>query len=586
MSEVEEEALNAMAYHFGEELSIWTDAPRYSIAELGCLEMKGEALQLGAVHAAKVTWRAGEIAPLQKLLAKLYDEPKHLLHELLERKEAQEGAAGVWEKYAPLREIPLSMCKLVENCLGAIAVVKGKDFQTTVKSLLGAKFLQFKWVTPDPEKLPKMLGKTLGSSLKTPRLVVKDRSVLADKKELFEKYKIGMWFKGTELSAKGISLCFALYKVMNEKTNTPEKAKAALDTISFAADVNEFRLKLQFGEKVEMEGFSKGLAKAGAVAGIVTGFVDFYVTSDAFGRAWCMDQNYAVATVEVVAGIGIGLGITASVFGLIFGEAVAGPVGWIALGVTLLGLLTAWLVKKLTRSKFEEVACYSFLGRQHVRGRSELETAYWADYFDGGRQHFMKDLKSQWRAITGLLSAFKVDAGNPEAQLGKITITPGWVQPQTVFHFKWQFQYYGDRAVLVEASLRMSDLALSGPQGNEAPKVTLVGYAPDADVKLDWSSWKLDAEGGEGEDDMPTVKSFTIGPQVVEKGYSKPIADVTTVMVQADVLGDGGLKLPFGDDDSEVEVSSGPAAGKYKGWVMYRSVSVLADAHVEVPVGL
>lgn len=585
MCGVEEETLNTMAYHFGEELGTWTDAPRHRVAEMGCLEMKGEALQLGVVHMAKISWRAGEVAPLQKLLVKLYDEPKHLLHELLERKEDQEGAAGVWEKYAPLREVPFSMCKLVENCLGAIAVVKGKDFEKTVKSLLGAKFLHFRWVMPDPEKLPRMLQKTLGSSLKTPRLEVKEKGVLADSKELFEKYKIGMWFKGAELSAKGISLCFTLYKVMSAKTTRVEKAKAALDTISFSADVNEFRLKVQFGEKVEIEGFSKGLAKAGAIAGIVTGFVDFYVTSDAFGKAWCMDQNYAVAVTEVVAGIGIAVGITASVFGLIFGEAVAGPVGWIALGVTLVGLLTAWLIKKFTRSKFEEVACYSFLGRQHVRGRSEQETPYFAWYLGGGRMQFTRSLSSQWRAITGLLSAFKVDAGNPEAILGKITVTPGWVQPQTVFYFKWQFQYV-DRAVLVEASLRISDLGLGGPPGSESVKVTLVGYASGADVKLDWTSWKLDADWGEDADDIPTVKSFVIGPQVVENRYTKPIADVTTVMVQVDVLGDGILKLPFEDDDSEVEINDGPAAGKYKGWVMYRTVSVLADAHVAVPVGL
>ena len=589
MCDVEEEALNAMAYHFGEELGTWTDAPRHRIAELGCLEMEDEAIQLGTVHMAKVTWRAGEVAPLQKLLAKLYDEPKHLLHELLERKEASEGAAGVWEKYAPLREIPLSMCKLVENCLGAIAVVKGKDFEKTVKSLLGAKFLHFTWVTPDPKKLPKLLGKTLASSLKTPKLQVNEKSVLADSQEFFEKHHIGMWFKGAELSAKGISLCFTLYKVINEKTTTADKAKAALDTISFTADVNEFRLKFEFGEKVELEGSSKVLAKAGAVAGIVTGFVDFYVTSDAFGKAWCMDQNYAVAAVEVVAGLGIAVGITASAFGLIFGEAVSGPVGWIALGVTLLGLLTAWLIKKFTRSKFEEVACYSFLGRQHVRGRSELESAYYADYFGGGRRHFMTDLRSQWRAITGLLSAFKLDAGHPEAILGKITLTPGWVQPQTIFNFKWQFESQwqsGYRAVLVEASLRMSDLSLGDPEGKGSPKVTLVGFAPNADVKLEWA-WELDADLGEDDDDeIPTIRSFTIGPQVVENGYTKPVFDVTTVLAQVDVLGDGKLMLPFNDDDGEVEVSGGPLAGKHPGWVMCRTVSVHREAHTEVPVGL
>lgn len=589
MCEVEDEALKNLAYHFAEKLSAWADSPRHKIVEKACLELDGDPLKIGVVHSAKITFRTGETAPGQKLLAKMYQESGRVLHELLERKEEAEGAAGVWEKYASLREVPLSMCKLVENCIGAIAVMEGEKFEHAVKSLLGAKFLGFKWKPPDPEKLPKMWGKIRPTSLKTLKLEVPEKTLLADKKELFEKYKIGQWFKGAEISVKAISLCLTLQKVMTQKTSSAEKAKAALDTISFSADANEFRLKLQFGEKFELEGFSKGFAKAGAIAGIVTGFVDFYITADAFGKSWCMDQNYAVAAVEVVAGIGAAVSLTAGVFALLFGEAAAGPLGWIALGVTLLGFLTAWLIKKFTRNKFEEVAMYSFLGRQHVRGRSEQQTLFYNDYFSGSSAAFSKSLPNQWRAITGLLSAFKVDAGYADARYGKITVTPGWVQEKTVFRFKWQFQFsnveFGGKTVfaagvvLVEVSMKVSDLTGEW-------NIKSSGFNEGMEVSVEVNR-HIEKEEGKDEDGIPSVKSFTLEPKLTESVYGQRLTpDATTVLVQVDVLGDNTVMLPFFDDDSKFKVPSGILAGEYKGWVAYRVTAQNEEAHTAVPVGI
>jgi hypothetical protein len=579
--EVEDEMLRDLAYDFAEEWAKWVKAPRHKIAEKGCLEMDGEHLELGIIHTAKITFRLGEVAPGEKLLTKEHGQAGTILHELLETKETQEGAAGVWEKYAAPREVTLSMFKVIENCLGVIAVVEDKNFQKAVKSLLGAKYLKFEWKPPDPKKLPKFWGKIMPTSLKTPQLHVPDKGVLKDSKELFEKYKISQWFKLTDLSLKSISICFTLHKVMSEKTTAAEKAKAALDSVSFVADVNEFRFKVRFGEKAELEGFSKGLAKVGQFAGIITGFVDFYVTASAFGKSWCMDQNYAVAAVEVAAGVGIGVGITASAFGLIFGEAVSGPVGWIALAVTLLGLLTAWLIRKFTRNKFEEVACYSFLGLQHVRGRSEQERRFYLGAFGGcSASNFGGNLKEQWRAITGLLSAFKFDAPRLDALAGTITVTPGWVQRETVFHFKWQFQFSGGEAVVIVASLKVAD------PDDWDPKVTTSQFPTATDVSVEWY-WGMEKEEGNSEDDMPVVKSFTIGPRMKETRYRTHLTPyVTTVLVQADVFGDGTLILPFTDEDSEVEVDSGPIAGKHRGWVMYRVTGTGQEAHVAVPVGL
>jgi hypothetical protein len=605
MCEVEDETLKELAFHFAEKLAAWVNSPRHKIVELKCHEMEREPLSLCVIHMAKVTFRTGETAPGQKLLAKMYEESGRVLHELLEQKEASEGAAGVWEKFAPLREVPLSLYKLFENCLGAIAASEGEQFEHVVKSILGTKYFGFKWISPDPKKLPKLWGKTiLHSSLKAPKLEVPEKSALAklaDKKELLEKYGISKWFERAEFTTKTINLCLTLYKVMSRKTTTSEKAKAALDTISYSADVYKIRVDInnkelvKFGLMTEEElkefkpqGFSSGLAKVGAAAGVVSGLVDFLLTVDAFGQSWCLDQNYAVAAVQVVVGLGAAVSITAGVFGLIWGEAVAGPVGWIALAVTLLGLLTAWLIRKLTRNKFEEVAMYSFLGRQHVRGRSENENPFYTDYFSGTSTTFSKSLPNQWRAITGLLSAFKVDAGYADALYGKITVTPGWVQEKTVFRFKWQFQFSAvendgttltpERVFLLELSLKVCDLTYQW-HINQSGFTEEMKVQPGITYAVQW-------EKSENEDDVPSVKSFTLAPTLTEGGFGERLLpSATTFMAQVDVLGDNTVVLPFSDEDAVFKVSSGFLEGEHKGWIGYQASTLHEEGHISVPVG-
>lgn len=607
MYEAQDEALKEMADHFSQELAKWADSNRHKIAETGSSEMQGVALQLGVIHHAKITLRTSETASGKKLLARMYQESGRLMHELLEKKEGDEGAGGVWEKYAPLREVPLSMFKLLENCLGAIAVIDDDKFDHVVKSVLGTKYFGFKWVAPSEKDLPKLWGKTIITSMKKPMLDVPDKSVLAklaDKKELLERYHIKPWFERAELTFKTINLCLTLYKVMSKKSSGAEKAKAALDTISFSASVDKLRLDLKnkelvkFGVMSEEEatkfkpvGFSKGLAKIGEVAGVVTGFVDFYLTADAFSKSWWIDQNYAVAAVQVASGLAAFVGITTGVFALIWGEAVSGPVGWIALALTLVGLLIAFLVQKFKRNKFEEVANYSFLGRQHVRGRALFaeEGSSYVECLYGQRNAFTKSLPTQWRAITALLSTFKIDAGYADALYGKVTLTPGWVQSSTVFRFKWQFQFAEvkgydkivapQREVLIEIVLKASDLTYTSSVRDYGFTGTEVYVVLHSLVEL---------EEREDDDDIPNAKSITLEPKLNFYSPEGPRLDptITTFMAQADILGDSTILLPFNDDDSKFEVPNGLLAGTYKGWLGYRATALADEAHEAVPVGL
>jgi hypothetical protein len=569
MYDMEFETLAALGYKYAAELAKWMSASRHKTVEQSCLELEGEPLSLGIVHWAKATVRLGEMAPGQKFLLDIYkDEASRLVKMLLDKAEPQ--SPGEWwkEKGSPVAAVALSTYKLVENFIGAIHVTDGAKFGKTVQRILGMKVFGFYWEEPEFDRFPKIWGKRKPISIHTLKLAVPAKSGLADSKHFFEKHHVKAWFTGIGLGLSAINWCLTLREVMEGKTTTSEKLKFAFETAGLGMEISKFKLEITLGEEAEKDVAVKGLSKAGALVGVATGFVDFWVATEGAGKAFYMDHNYGVTAAQALAATSAAIGITAGIFGLLFGEAVAGPVGWIALGATLLGLLAAWLTRKLTRNKWEEVAYYSYLGAGHIAGKGD-------DFYRGffGNTNgvgFGKSLDKQISSITGLMSAFSLTTESyRDALLGKIRIHPGWVDESTVFHFIWQRGYgypYPKQWVVVEAELAVSDFEFV-----KDPKISFYEFGDLKQGKIEWE--KRVVEGGE-----TGAKYFEIYPELVNSLYTHSHPFVTTVLAQVKPLGSAGLlEIPF---DTEFEISGGPAKRTYQNWVGYSTGS--ANKQVEI----
>jgi len=541
------------------------------MVEQSCLELQGESLSLGIAHWAKATVRLGETAPGQKFLLDTYkDEAGRLVRQLLDKAEP-ESPGELWkEKGSPVAAVALSTYKLVENFLGAIQVTDKANFSKTVRRILGMKVFGIRWEDPDLEKLPKLWGKRKVSSLRDLKLAVPGKTLLADSKELFNKHHVKAWFTGIGLGLSAVNWCLTLREVMEGKASNAEKLKFAFETAGLGMEAYKFKLEIALGEEAEKDAVVAGLAKAGAVVGVITGFVDFYIATEGAGKAFYMDHNYGVTAAQALAATSAAIGITAGVFGLIFGEAISGPVGWIALGGTLLGLLGAWLVKKLTRNKWEEVAYYSYLGAGKLAGKGD---DFYTEFFGNTNAvGFGKSLDKQISAVTGLMSAFSIKTeGYGDALMGKIQVYPGWVDSDTVFHFIWQVGYgYPEpkQWVVVKADLAVSDFDFV-----KDPETRCVDSAGIREAEIEWEASMR--EGGE-----TGVRCFELYPKLVNSSYSHHVPFVTSVLAQVEPLGVAGrLQIPF---DAEFEVTGGPMKANYSNWVGYSTDSIGKDVVINL----
>jgi hypothetical protein len=557
MYDHEFQTLAHLPYKYAAELAAWMTASRHKTVEQSCLELQGESLSLGIAHWAKATVRLGEVAPGQKFLFDIYkDEAGRLVRKVLDKAEPE--SPGEWwkEKGSPVAAVALSAYKLVENFLGAIQATDGAGFGKTVRRILGMKVFGIRWEEPELDKLPKLWGRLRAASLRDLKLAVPPKSILADSKEFFKKHHVKAWFTGIGLGLSAVNWCLTLREVMEDKASSAEKLKFAFETAGLAMEAAKFKIELTLGEEAEKDCAVAGLSKAGAVVGVVTGFVDFYIATEGAAKSFYMDHNYGVTAAQALAATGAAIGITAGIFGLIFGEAVSGPLGWIALGGTLLGLLAAWLNKKLTRNKWEEVAYYSYLGAGHLAGKGD---DFYAGFFGNTTAAgFGRSLDKQISAITGLMSAFTLKAeGFGDAVRGKISIYPGWVDPASVFHFIWQFGYgYPEpkQWLVIKADLAVSDFDFLND-----PDIHFCNFS-SGDGEIEWEA--TNSEGGE-----TGVKSFELYPRLVNSVYSHSVPRVTTVMAQVEPLGAAGqIQIPF---DGEFEVTEGPMKRSYENWIGY-----------------
>jgi len=437
MDRLEKEAILNKLYKYAVEIAEYVESPRHKIIEQAALENGSDYLAHTIVHWSKISFGLGmgTVLPGQRLLVNIYKDGNSFVRKVLE--DAKPNTASKWwDSTGPVQKITLSAFKLVDNFMGAISVVEGKNFQKVGKDILKNKLFRVKWVKIEPTKI---LGKSVSQSLPDLQIDVKKTSILADSQSFYKKYKIDKWFDAADLGLKGINLLFSFNKLLSGKITAEDRAKTVLDTADFAFSTAQFKLKLQpGGAETKMY---LGLQRASYFVSAVSGFIDFSIATDAMAKSIFMDRNYKVTVAQGIAATGAAISAGAGVWGLIFGGLVSGPLGWIALVAGGLSIIGAYLASVFKRNQWEEVAKYSYLGKEFLNGSGK---DFHKNYFQGNGYDFGRKLSKQVNAITGLMAGFKIKLKYTPSNINwpyKMTIIPNTITKQSYFTVFWQYKF-------------------------------------------------------------------------------------------------------------------------------------------------
>jgi len=580
---LEMEALRKTVNAEAKRLTDWLEGERHRIVEQSILELtkkrkkhrsaRGDmAFQLLIVHWAKVTARMGEIEAGMQFQMRIYEkESKRAIRMLLDQ--AKPSSPGEWwEKQDLVQKVGLSTFKLVENFVGALSICEGRNFEPFMKRVMGMKIFGVKWKPPDDTKFPRIFGKRIPTSLRSPHIEIPAGTRLADAKEIFEKYQIDSWFSGIGIGVSAVNMALSLHKIMEGKASASDKMKAGFDGLSLVADVAKLSLEIPAKRMQQLakagnlddallagslnEGKIAAISRVGYFAGACGSLIDWHVAVSEIGKEAFMKDNPEAVAGRVIQATGAAIGFGAAVFGLIFGGIVSGPVGWIALAAAGLSIFGSWLASHFSRTKWGDVALYSYLGERAGQGD------VYEEYFWGRSNKFATNYTAQVDAVTALMSALVFEL--PQGCKGRVTIKPGFIGEKTKFYFTWQYGYRGMesnrpvfwatiKAVLYakEGRLKTTDVKKEGAQIRHDFNVASETYVEKATI----------------EDGRCT--EFTLFPPLTAKYKSDILPVDTTVLLQVDVSGDGHITVPVESSTSfEYTLPNGRTAklGMYVGF--------------------
>jgi hypothetical protein len=556
---LEMEALRKTVNREAKRLTDWLEGERHRIVEQGALELtdkrqkyksaRGDlAFQLMIVHWAKVTARLGEIEAGVQFQLRIYEkESKRSIRMLMDQ--AKPSSPGEWwEKQDLIQKVGLSTFKLVENFAGALSISEGRNFEPFMKRVLGMKIFGVKWNPPDHKKFPRIFGKKIPTSMKSPHIEIPAGTRLADAKELFDKYQIDSWFAGIGIGVSAINMALALNKIMEGKASTTDKLKAGFDGLALVADVAKLSLEIPakrleqlaksgtLDDELLSGSLNKGkiaaISRVGYFAGACGSLIDWHVAVCEIGKEAFMNDNPEAVAGRVIQATGAAIGFGAAVFGLIFGGIVSGPVGWIALAAAGLSIFGSWLASHFSRTKWGDVALYSFLGERAGEGD------VYKEYFWGRSNGFAKDYKAQVDAVTGLMSSLVFEL--PQGCLGRVKIKPGFIGDKTKFYLTWQFGYRGMKSNRPEFWVTIKSVLYAKQGRLKVLNVKKEGDSVRKDYKVGTEVYmeKVVVEDGR-------CTEFTLFPPIPDTYRKKVLPVDTTVLLQVDVSGDGHITVPI-----------------------------------------
>ncbi len=557
MYEIEMTALKKMANVQAKRLTDWLEGERHRVVEQGGLELfkdKKKYRQAGGpdmlwylvVHWAKVTARMGEIEAGMCFQLNMYEKESKRTIQMLFKQAESEG--NWWDKTGPLRDGVLSTFKLVENFANALSISDGKQFQPFMKKVLGLKLLGFKWVPPDSDKFPRLFGKAIPASMRAPQIEVPKGTKLADAREAFDKYQIDSWFSAIGIGVAAINLVLAMDKIISGKADSKEMMKAGFDGIGLAADIAKLSMEIPMkraeqlakAAMLEDEVMASGMTKAGlkaltrvaAIAGAGGSLIDFHSAVSEFGKEALMNENPEAAMGRVLQATGAAVGFGVSVFGVVFGGLISGPLGWIALAAAGISMFGAWLASHFSRTQWGDVALYSYLGEKAGEG-----TLY-KEYFGGRSNQFYKNLEAQGRAITALMASFIAELYT--GAMVNLRIYPGFVDDRTEYFIKWQIGYrgsssvYPERWAVIEATLKPKEGIL------RVTKARVTGFPSNIDYRVGKESLIEKVVIADGR-----CTQFDVYPPIPDSYRHKVMPMKTTVLIRVDVLGNGLVTVPI-----------------------------------------
>jgi hypothetical protein len=557
MHHLEMQALLELVFEFAEQISRWLQSAPYMLLESICMDQGGEALALSVANWAKATCRLFEAAPGRQFLIDVYKNGDQRLLKRLIQEAIHNPDQGWWEENGPL--CVLFAFKAIEHAMGAIAVVEEKNFKATVKTLFGMKVFGLKWGEIVDDEVVRVWGKVLDRE--PIRLVVPEDSPLARAKEGFEKYDAKKWFSGVALGIGFINTLVALNEACSGEKPGKEKAKAALEAISFMGDASEWsglskgivsnatRRQSTLEAIGNAENAATAFQRVGAAASAVSSVIEVWESGGAAGTAYA-EGNYAEMAAKWGEALGHSVAVVSALITLVCAST---PAGWITLAATLGPLIASWLAEKLKDNKWELVARHSIYGDKYLEDYDLCNDFYIAI----NAKEFGMDLKAQMQAITGLMASFQLTAAPGDALHGKIKVKAGYIRPESIFYFIWQIGYGGDISnphdyVLIKAKLPVKTGILDWD-------VDFSSFNQKGSERIEWvGSWQKTDE-------------FWIAPQLVGSGFSNSPPRKTSVLVQLDLYGDGKVRIPFGRN---FQFDSGPLSNRNLEFQNYLSYTV------------
>jgi hypothetical protein len=552
MHALQRKPLLDLAASFATEIAEWMDGPRHRLVNQAAVDMGGDSLAISIFHVGFVTTRLDATDPGKKWLLSSYENNKDKFVEaFFSSIEKPDNLEKKW--YKPVKTGVKATLWLVKNFIGVINVVHGHRFEKVVKDIFCKQVFGLHWTSLNPDKVPKLWGKPILKRI--PKgILVPEKGALATAAEKFEKYKLSEWFEGVGLAFEVVDVCLTLHTAMSEEATAAEKWKAGLETTGVAIKVVKFCVESEEGALAKAAG--RRLGNAGSVVSIITGFIEFDVAVKAGLKSYYLDGNYSVAALQGVAALTVGGGIIVGALGLMAGEAATPVIGWIAFALTAVGLGVGWLVSKLTRNNWEEIASYSYLGKYYVEDDGR---PFYKDYFSGWSTGFWKNCRAQQRTLIALMSGFRVRGKNGKAIFGEVDVYPRFVQAETRFVIIWQLAYrqlLADNWVYIEVKIEA--------------EFTVADFKLSSKCTPDYFSAKIEHSVTAREDGI--VESFTLRPRVA--GKESWIPEKTLVLIQCQPDGGIGPEVPM---DTEYEVEDGPAKRTYYNFV-HALVKVSSDS--------
>ncbi len=556
---LEVEALRTAVNTEAKRLTDWLEGERYRLIEYAAMELcknrkkyksagGDTALQMAIVNLAKTTTRLGEIEAGVQFQLRLYEkESDRALRKLLDQ--AKPSSPGEWwESKDLIQKVSLSTFKLIENFAGAVSISEGKNFEPFMKRVLGMKILGVNWVSADSKKFPRIFGKEVPSSLRSPHIEIPPGTKLADAKELFEKYQVDSWFAGIGIGVSVVNMALALNKIMEGKASTSDKLKAGFDGISLVADIAKLSLEIPAKRMQQLakagnleeslltgagyEGKVAALTRVGAFAGACGSLIDWHTAVSGIGKEAFMNENPGAVVGHVIQATGAAVGFGAAVFGLIFGGIVSGPVGWIALAAAGLSIFGSWLASHFTRTTWGDVALYSYLGEK--AGQGEV----YKEYFRGRSNQFWANYEAQVDAVTALLAALTFEL--PNGCTGRVRIRPGFIGDKTKYHFTWQYGYRGSSSYRPELWATIKAVLYAKEGRLKVRDVKLQGFPSHIKYRVGTETYMEKVKVQDGR-----CTEFILFPPIDEYFKNQVIPMEVTVLLQVDVSGDGRVTVPI-----------------------------------------